>query len=69
MTQGVFMVSDAQKKAVRKWQKENMTTLGCKVTKAKATKFKEACQKLGMRPNQIFIRAVDETIKKVEGLD
>ena len=60
------MVSDAQKNATRKWQKENMTTLGCKVTKAKATQFKEACQKLEIIPNQVFLHAVDETIKKAE---
>ena len=29
-------VSDAQKKAAAKWDKENMTTLGCKVKKSEA---------------------------------
>ena len=57
------MVSDAQKIASRKWAKENMATLGCKVTKAKAAQFKEACQILGIVPNQVLLRAVDETIR------
>ena len=60
------MVSDAQKLASKKWSKENMATLGCKVTKVKAAQFKEACQKLGTVPNQVLLQAVDETIKKAE---
>ena len=60
------MVSDSQKRASKKWSKENMTVLGCKVTKAKASKFKEACQKLDIIPNQVLLQAVDETIKKSE---
>lgn len=60
------MVSDAQKTASRKWSKENMATLGCKVTKAKAAQFKDACQKLGIVPNQVLLRAVDDTIKQAE---
>ena len=33
-------VSQAQKKATAKWDKENMTTLGCKVKKSEAEQFK-----------------------------
>lgn len=63
------MVADAQKRASRKWAKENMTVLGCKVTKTKASQFKEACQKLGVVPNQILLRAVDNVIKEAESLE
>ena len=33
-------VSEAHKKGNRKWDKENMTTLGCKVKKEEAELFK-----------------------------
>lgn len=60
------MVSDAQKTASRKWAKENMTTLGCKVTKVKAEQFKEACRQLNTVPNQVLLQAVNDTIKQAE---
>lgn len=60
------MVSEAQKAAIAKWSKNNMTSLGCRVTKAKAAKFKEACQKLGLVPNQVILKAVNDTIERAE---
>ena len=37
------MVSDAQKKASAKWDKENMVVLACKVKRETAEQFKAAC--------------------------
>lgn len=55
-------VSEAQKAAIIKWDKENMTTVGCRITRAKAAAFKEACKALGTKPNQVFKQAIDQTI-------
>ena len=44
-------VSDAQKKAAAKWDKENMTTLGCKVKKSEAEQFKSYAKEQGTTAN------------------
>ena len=46
-----------------------MTVVGCKVTREKATQFKEACVKLNTVPNAVLLKAVNETIEKAEGLE
>lgn len=40
-------VSQAQKKATAKWDKENMTTLGCKVKKSRGGAIQSVCQRTG----------------------
>lgn len=50
--------------AQKKWDRENMTVVGCRITKAKAQEFKEACAALGLVPNQVIKQAIEETIKK-----
>ena len=60
-------VNESKKKANAKWDKQNMTTVGCKVTKEKAAQFKAACEKLGIVPNQVFLQAINTVIEKAEG--
>ena len=60
------MVSEAQKAASAKWNKENMTVLGCKVTKKKADEFREACKKLELVPNQVFRQTIDQVIENAK---
>lgn len=50
--------------AQKKWDRENMTVVGCRITKEKAREFKEACAALGLVPNQVIKKAIEETIKK-----
>lgn len=52
--------------AVRKWDKENMTALSCRVAKKKAEEFRQACKKLGLVPNALFLEVVNKTIEKAE---
>lgn len=47
-------VSQAQKKATAKWDKENMTTLGCKVKKNEAVQFKEYAKQQGTTANSLL---------------
>lgn len=49
-----------------RWDKENMTTVNCRLTKQKAIKFKQACQDLGTNMNAVLLKAVNETIGEAE---
>ena len=60
------MVSEKKKKSNLKWDKENMTTLGCKMRKEDAAAFKVACNIMGTTPNAVFRRAVDEFMAEYE---
>lgn len=57
-------VSEAHKKGNRKWDKENMTTLGCKVKKEEAAAFKEYAAEQGKTSNTVLKEFVQECIKK-----
>lgn len=57
-------LTEAQKRAHAKWDQENMTTVGCKLTKAKAQAFRDACKAAGDKPNRVFLAVVDEYITK-----
>ena len=52
------MVSDAQKKASAKWDKENMGVLACKVKRETAEQFKAACAAQGTTSNAVLQQAV-----------
>lgn len=56
-------VSEAQKRASNKYNKKHMTTLGCKVKKETAIKFKEYASKQGKTANTVLKEYVDECIK------
>lgn len=53
-------VSNARKQANAKWDRENMTTIGCRVKKDKAARFKAACIDAGTTINAVFLAAMDE---------
>lgn len=64
--------SEAQKKASLKWDKENMTVLGCKVRKAQAEAFKSYCTNQGKTSNMVLKEYVvncikDDTDKSIAG--
>ena len=55
----IMPITDAKRRANAKWDKDNMTVLGCKVRKDKADKFKAMCKNAGTTPNAIFTAAMD----------
>jgi hypothetical protein len=66
--EGVTMsVSEAQKKANRQWDKENMITLGCKVKREQAEKFKKYAANNGKTANALLKDFVLEKISENEG--
>lgn len=56
-------VSESQKKASNKYNKEHMTTLGCKVKKEEAAAFKEHCANQGKTSNTVLKEYVMGCIK------
>ena len=55
-------VSKAKREANKKWDAENMTIVGCRVTKDKAKQFKEACLAAGTNPNAVLLACVNKYI-------
>lgn len=58
--------SDAQKKASAKYQKENITSLACRVKKEQADKFKAYCAEQGKTSNAVLREYVLECIKETD---
>ncbi len=59
-------VSEAQKRANRRYDSENMTTVGVKISKKKAAEFKAACQALGVTTYSVLKQSVEETITRAQ---
>lgn len=57
-------LSEARKAANAKWDKENMSTLACKVKKEEAAAFKEHCAQQGKTCNTVLKEFVLETIER-----
>ena len=58
------MITEARKRANAKWDKENMTILGCKVKKEYAAKFRAACAAQGTTPNAVLKQAADDFMRE-----
>ena len=55
---GVPMVTEAKKKANRKYDAEHMTVLGCKVQKTYANEVKAKAKEKGTTVNAILLKAI-----------
>lgn len=53
-------MSDARKRANEKWNKENMTTLSCKVRKEYAENVRKTALEMGITVNSVFKAALDD---------
>ena len=58
------MVSESQKRSRDKWDAANMATIGCKLKKDTAEKFRNACEKNGVKPNTVLKSFVLDYIEK-----
>ena len=56
-----------KKEAAKKWDKENMTVLSCRVTKEKAMRFRKCCDQRATNVNAVLLAYVNEYIKMYEG--
>lgn len=64
-----MILSQSQKDARDKWDRQNMTHIGCRLTKERANQFREACAKLNTVPNRVFLKAIAETIMAARELE
>lgn len=53
-------VSESRRKANAKWDKANMTTIGCRVRRDVAERFKQECLNRGTTINEVFCNVVKE---------
>ena len=58
--------TNAQKRATKKYQKENISSLACRVRKEQAQKFKAYCEAQGKTSNAVLKEFVLECIKETE---
>ena len=47
-------VAESRRRANVKWDAENMTTLGCRVKKEQADRFKAYCSEIGKTSNAVL---------------
>ena len=60
----IMPVSEAQKKAIAKWQKEKMEEIKFRVPKGKKAVIKDYAEKCGESVNAFLLRAVDEAMER-----
>lgn len=61
------MVSESQKAANLKWDKENMAYQSVKVKKTLLADFKAACERRGEKVNTVLRKAMEDYIAKADG--
>lgn len=57
-------LSEARRRANNKYNREHMTTLGCKMRKEYAEEFKNACAAMGTSPNAVFSAAAKQLLER-----
>ncbi len=62
-------VTESRKKANAKWDAENMTTLGCRVKKDQAEKFKTCCAEIGKTSNAVLRDYVLDCIEEKQNAE
>ena len=59
--------TEAQKRAVKKYQAAHCTTMGCKLRKEEAEAFRAACKAAGTSPNAVFRAAISQFMAEHPG--
>jgi len=62
-------VTESRKKANAKWDAENMMTLGCRVKKDQAEKFKTYCAEIGKTSNAVLRDYVLDCIEEKQNAE
>ena len=62
-------ISEAQRKAIKKWDTTHNTVMSVKIRKEKAEAFKAAAKAAGTTPNAIFSAAADAFMQEHGGWD
>ena len=59
-------VSEKQKAYSKKWDKENLKIVACRLRKEKANLFAQYCHDRGTTPSAILHKCIDDYIEKCE---
>jgi len=59
-------LSEARKKANKKWNSENLTSFTIKLNKEKTEKFRAAAAAAGTTPTTVIKKAIEEFIQDTE---
>ena len=59
-------ISEKKKASNYKWDRENMTTLGCRLRRDYAERIKAAAAAAGTTPSSIMRRALDDFMRETE---
>ena len=57
-------ISRSKRASNNKWDKENMTVLGCKVKKEDAERYREAAEAAGTTINAVLKQALEDLAEK-----
>ena len=52
------------REAQKRWDKDNMVTITCRITKRKADEFKAACDSLGTTRNAVLLNAINRILQR-----
>lgn len=58
------MITEAQKRARDKWNKENMAVQVCNISKKKKEAFARACKAVGTSPNAVLVATINKFIEE-----
>ena len=58
-------LTQARKKANKKWDKENMCVIGCKVRREHADQIRQHAANLGESVNAYIKRLIDQDMKRI----
>lgn len=58
------MVSERKKASNARWDRENMTSLTCKVRRIYADKIKKVCKENGTTPSAVMRQALDDFVRE-----
>ena len=56
--------TDAQRRAIARWQKEKVEEIKCRVPKGKKAVIKDYAQKCGESVNAFILRAIEEAMER-----
>lgn len=57
-------VSEARRKANAKWDKENLTIIGCRLRKEKAEEFKQYAKNHNTTPNALLKEFINDCLEE-----
>lgn len=55
-----------ERESQKRWDRENMITISCRLTRKKAEEFKNACDQLGTKRNTVLLNAINRVIAEAK---